>query len=241
MLFRLKRRLYLAMKKMVNNHPTLKRLNHFRRSVRGASVRGAVSEHGLDTAQKAVAALEAQGLEPVLTFGTLLGAVREHNLIDWDNDIDLGIIVDANDTAVWDRVKEALESAGFPIARQYQLFGRITEQAYESDGFSFDMWGLCRMEGTDALRAYYHCQVDDADYQSPDDRSVKYIDMPVFTARRMEDVSGYSLPVPGNAEEMLACVYGPNWATPDPTFVSGTGWILMDGVVERRTVFRDVR
>jgi len=203
-------------------------------------VRTVVAGVGLKTASHAIDAMEQNCLEPILTFGTLLGAIREHDLIKGDHDIDLGIIVDGSDNQIWKQVQSALESAGYSIARQYTLNGRITEQAYYADGFSFDVWGLCKDAGREGVRAYYHCQVDDAEYHSPDDRSIKYIDLPAYTARKRVQVGDYMLPVPDNAEDMVACVYGPNWATPDPGFVAGTGWTLMEGVVERRTVFLDV-
>ena len=237
MLFALKRKAYLSMKKLVNRFPLLKKLNRARRIKQGERERAAVVEKGLPTAVAAVDALEKCGFEPILTFGTLLGAIRDHNLINGDNDIDIGIIVNYGDNSVWQGVKSALEEAGFSIARQYSIQGNITEQAYSAEGFYFDVWGLCRQEGNDCLRAFYHCQIDEGDYHSAHDRSIKYIDLPDFSLRKTVPVGDYELPVPVNAEEMVECVYGPNWRIPDPDFISGTGWTLMEGVVETYQVF----
>ncbi|ACV22264.1 LPS biosynthesis protein [Slackia heliotrinireducens] len=232
MLFELKRCSYLRIKKIVNRYSVLKKMNTIRRRIRGSKGRKAVEQNGLKTASAVVSIMENSGFEPVLSFGTLLGAVREHDLIHGDNDIDLGIIVDYNDDETWRKVRSVLEEGGYQLLRQYSYSGSITEQAYGADGFSFDVWGFLREPDGRHLRSFYHCRIDEGVYHSDRDRSIKYIDMPVFENRRYTKVGEYQLPVPINAEQMVAAVYGDDWQTPNPNFVAGTGFTLVEGVVE---------
>ena len=237
-LYGIKRKAYLFVKALVNKYPFLKQLNRWRRRVRGAKERQAVSEYGAETAKNVVRILEQGGYEPILVFGTLLGAVREGRFMPHDFDLDFGVEINSDEE--WADLRHCLESGGYQIARQYSVKGIITEQAYLSHGFTFDIWGLMPIEGSEERRAFYHCLLDDGKYESDDDRSVKYIDLPPIESRLYVDVDGVNLPIPNNAEEHLVRAYTEHWRVPDPSWKSGTdgGWHLMEGAVERRTVFR---
>ena len=238
-LFSVKRKLYLFFKPIVNAVPLLKKINRKRRQAMGTKEKQAVIEHGLSTAVDVVNVLENGGFEPVLVFGSLLGAVREGRFLRHDYDLDFGVEVDDNET--WARLRSCMEEGGYKIARQYSVGGLITEQAYHAQGFTFDVWGLMPIEGSDERRAYYHCLLDEGQYESEDDRSIKYLDLPPIGERVLVEVDGVELPIPANAEECLTRAYTEHWRVPDPTWVSGTegGWKLMEGVVERRMVFEE--
>ena len=236
-LFKVKRSLYLTLKPIVNAVPFLKALNRKRRQLRNTGAKRAIEELGPATSIRVIDTLENAGFEPVLVYGTLLGAVREGQFLRHDYDLDFGVEVDTNDD--WAKLQSCMEAAGFRVARQFSLKGLITEQAYFSDGFTFDIFGLMPIEGSDERRSYYYCLLDDGKYESEDDRSVKYLDFPAIDKRVRVPVDGVELPIPGNAEEFLTRAYTEHWRVPDPSWVSGTGggWHLMEGVVERRTVF----
>ena len=87
-----------------------------------------------------ISTLEAGGYEPVLAFGTLLGAVREGRFLRHDYDLDFGVELDTNED--WAKLTACMEAAGFTILRQFSLRGTITEQAYDADGFTFDIFGF---------------------------------------------------------------------------------------------------
>lgn len=236
-LFKIKRRAYLLLKPIVNAVPPLKALNKWRRKRNNKKKLQTMRELGPSLAKRVVDVLEAGGYEPILVFGTLLGAVREGRFLRHDYDLDFGVELDTNED--WAGLKACMEAAGFTLARQFSLRGAITEQAYEADGFLFDIFGLMPVEGSDERRAFYYCLLDEGVYESDDDRSVKYIDLPAIDQRIYVDVDGVKLPIPANAEDCLTRAYTEHWRVPDPTWVSGTkgGWVLMEGVTERRTVF----
>ena len=76
--------------------------------------------------------LEGKGIEPRLAFGTLLGAYRERDIIQWDTDIDLAI----EDEQLGRlkhiaRVGGPLEKAGFVPYRTWTgLVSYIRDQVY---------------------------------------------------------------------------------------------------------------
>lgn len=235
-LFQLKRAAYLWAKRIVNKVPPLKAANRIRRKVRGAKTRKAVASYGATASTEVIKALEDGGFEPILAFGTLLGAIRENRILRHDNDLDYAVQIDSNEE--WQRLKECMEAAGYVILRQFSLKGSITEQAYQGNGYSFDVFGFMPVEGSKERRAFYYCLLDEGKYESEDDRSVKYMDFPPFEGRMLVEVDGVMLPVPDNAEEILSRAYTERWRTPDPAWVSGSNWKIMEGVVERRQVFR---
>ncbi len=61
----------------------------------------------VDAAQKVVALLEQHNFQPILAYGTLLGAVRENGFISHDDDLDLLCRVDAHD---FDSARQAMKS-----------------------------------------------------------------------------------------------------------------------------------
>jgi phosphorylcholine metabolism protein LicD len=62
------------------------------------------------------ATLDRHKVKWFLDMGTLLGAVREGDYIDWDNDIDLGVVNNDDLHGKLVKVCQGLESKGFDVA-----------------------------------------------------------------------------------------------------------------------------
>lgn len=66
----------------------------------------------LDDADKVLTSL---GIEYWLDCGTLLGAIRDNQLISWDKDIDLGCWKSANDYEIKQKLKKKYEELGYEV------------------------------------------------------------------------------------------------------------------------------
>jgi hypothetical protein len=90
----------------------------------------------LDSMEAVLTALEAAGVEPFIAYGTLLGAVRDGELIGHDSDADLGYI-SAHDHPVdvileSFRLQRTLVEQGFAVTRYSGIAFKVLVE--ESDG-----------------------------------------------------------------------------------------------------------
>lgn len=128
----------------------------------------------------------------LLFFGTLLGAVREHDFITHDEDIDL-IMSKESMPAFLDMLFELRES-GFELAR------------FERRGF------LSIIRKGEYIDIYF--------YQPyPDDPSLNYCSKEIWERTYNENIApinflGSTYMAPADREGYLAYQYGPDWHTP---------------------------
>jgi SAM-dependent methyltransferase len=158
-------------------------------------------------ADRVMAALRAGGVEPFITYGTLLGAVREGTTIAHDDDIDLAYLSRHENPS--DAVLESfalerrLGEGGFHVRR---LSGGHLQLLVPSPGGGEPVH----------LDVYTSFVVRDHVHQA----------FAVRAPLRREDVvplvdvtlDGRPFPAPRAAQEWLAATYGPGWRSPDPAF-----------------------
>lgn len=166
-----------------------------------------VTDRLLDHAQEVAAVLEhGFGLEPFVTGGTLLGAVREGRLLGHDDDVDLGYVsrhTDPVDVALEGyRLGRALREAGFSVLRHSS--GHL-QMHFAHDGTAdhyVDVFAGFVREG------YWHqlfC------IRHPARRSD-------LLPRSTVHIEGRPMPAPADVELALEANYGPGWRVPDPAF-----------------------
>jgi hypothetical protein len=81
-----------------------------------------------------------------LEFGTLLGFVREKKIIDWDNDLDVGINIESITNDNLDLIEKRCAEFGFVFSKQgYKGFHRIYVSA--TNGLYCDIWVFKNEEG----------------------------------------------------------------------------------------------
>ena len=154
--------------------------------------------------------LDAIGFEWVLSYGTLLGCCREHDLIPHDSDVDIAIDESASNEALGKTLKEAgfyildIKDRGVSVAG----LGQGTRRDVSIDIWKHFSYGKNRVyqpymkgpwvwEYNGNIRTGGHGTYDKI--ISP--RQTKIIRVPFL---------GDSFPIPENYDEILTAVYG-NW------------------------------
>jgi hypothetical protein len=145
---------------------------------------------------------EAAGMKVFLNSGTLLGLIRDGKPIAHDNDIDLGIILDAKSEK-----KAITEWRALPD--KLRALGILNEEAENPPGIL-------------QLKPVAGYQVDI--FPAWSNRNKMYVFPHTYGEIKLADVFPFAqcgitgLPMPAAPEKMLAVNYGPNWHTPDPIF-----------------------
>ena len=152
--------------------------------------------------------LRRAGVQPFVCYGTLLGLVRDGRLIPHDDDADLGYLSAHDDPADVVRenlaIERALRARGHTVVRHS---GGHLQVCFTSDGVLdhyIDVFTAFRV----GERTYLAFQVGDEDLDLSELGEL--------------DVDGWVVPVPADAEGLLAATYGPGWRTPDPSFTFTT-------------------
>lgn len=169
----------------------------------------AAREHYLDQVERVLDVLANDcSLPAFISFGTLLGAVRDGRLIGHDVDVDLGYL-SRHDTPV-DGIRESFavervlrDRLGWRVHRANGGFLQIFPPQLDGSTRNIDVFTcLCTSSG----RLY---QVNDI--ATKGDRSVI---VPLQTI----ELEGRRLPAPAQPEVLLRAAYGRGWRVPDPTF-----------------------
>ena len=178
------------------------RLNHPFDSVGREALEGY-----LDQVEEVLDVLQNEcGLAAFVSWGTLLGAVRTGGLIAHDVDADLGYLSEYEhpmDVARESfRVEAALRRRGWRMRRENSGFLALFFPQADGTTRNLDVFACWTLEG-------WLYQVHDIRAQLP--RSV------VVPLSEVE-LEGRTMPAPAEPAKMLEAAYGPNWATPDPSF-----------------------
>jgi SAM-dependent methyltransferase len=169
----------------------------------------ALQDRLLDRLARVQADLEELGLRPFVVYGTLLGAVRDGDLIPHDDDADLGYVSAHEHPADVLRENLALERAlrqrGYSVLRhsgghlQLTFSGADVALDHYIDIFTAFVTGdrtyLCFQVGAEGLD---------------------------LRARTDVTIRGRRFPAPIASEALLAATYGPGWRIPDPSFTFTT-------------------
>ncbi|TIC87412.1 class I SAM-dependent methyltransferase [Nocardioides sp. GY 10113] len=164
----------------------------------------------LDAMEQVVAVLAEADVVAFPAWGTLLGAVREQDLIGHDSDADLGYLSRGSTPVDVARESFALQRLlnrrGFETYRYSGAAFRI--QVVESDG---SRRGLDLFAGFFDQGRFYLMGEVGTDFRE------EWL-VPYTTCR----IAGREFPAPARPEKVLEASYGPGWRTPDPAFQFST-------------------
>ncbi|MPZ59974.1 MAG: class I SAM-dependent methyltransferase [Propionibacteriales bacterium] len=166
-----------------------------------------VIERYLDQAEEVLKILQHEcGVAAFISYGTLLGAVREGKLIGHDVDVDLGYLSDYEHPVDVQResfrIERVLRGKGFRVLRQNGGF--LALFIPEGDGLrrNLDVF-TCFVQGK---HIYQVGQI-----RAAGDRST------ILPLRRIP-FEGRMLPAPARPEVLFEAAYGDGWRVPDPSF-----------------------
>lgn len=180
---------------------------------------GEVPDEAMHALRLAVEALEAAGAQPWVTYGTLLGLVREGRLLPHDDDIDLAVSGSADAAGIM----SAMTDRGFVANIEEHDDAGVTKQKFELGPILVDLFFVRQTGGlwTDLSRAGEHSVV-------------RFTHPPVEIVRTR--LGGLELPVPAATEAYLVHCYGSGWRQP----VTVWNWFLSPPNAELLLHWRDL-
>ena len=194
------------------------KLNQRRWDKNAAAAKQALTEQGMQVVEEIENALAGQNVKYFISWGNLLGLVREGHFIKYDNDIDYSIFIDDNFT--WEMLEKCMNDAGYKKVRQYSLGGKISEQTYKKGILPVDFFG-CRIEG-DHTVSYDFFRKDDYTYASKEEMHVLETRYARIDEVKKETYEGVEITVPADPIKYLESVYTENWRVPDPNWCEHT-------------------
>jgi len=145
--------------------------------------------------------LDGTGAEWWLTYGALLGWVRQGGFIPYDGDIDIAVVAGIDPVAV----AEALALAGFAQDEEWVSDRGVVNQKFTFARLTFDLFYVTR-EGDRFIDEYHLAGRGGG-------RSLARGSHLAMPTRPMQ-LGDISVPVPADAERYLAHLYGPQWRVP---------------------------
>ncbi len=166
----------------------------------------------IEGTRRALEDLRGAGYDAHLSYGCLLGAVRDGQMIGSDSDADLAYLSVQNTPAAVTlesyKMERTMRRLGWRLIR---MSGGDLKLFYDlSDGrvVQIDIFGAFHVGGT-----FY--QLGGRSGQLP---------VEALTPASTVTLEGVELPAPADPEAVLAFLYGPSWRVPDPAFQPDEPW-----------------
>ena len=153
----------------------------------------------------------------ICAYGTLLGVVRDNQLLPWDDDLDFIILDDGKFS--WDEFSNCMKANGFWIYRKYEQDNKIVEISYKKKDVLCDVriWDNYNIE-RDVYGDYFEVEnyvYKYRDYEEYDMTVQKMIPINKVVCKRF---SGVDVMIPENSNDILEKMYGQDWKCPDPLY-----------------------
>lgn len=169
-------------------------------------------QRGLAMLRAMIDLLEERGMEVYANHGTLLGLLRDQDLIQWDDDMDISVHADHHQTCEREHL-QLMQGMQRVLPGGRLEAAKISSEAGESVGLNFKYFppetegmaivvSIAYFRVVEGMAREYLCVSPARHYQ----------------AGSFAHIEGYApFPILADAEAFLASRYG-NWRQPDPAF-----------------------
>lgn len=199
----------------------LKRNSYLRHKIEKIGMKrrkASVQKNGVSEIQKITSELNKNDIMAFADFGTLLGLIREGKLLNGDGDIDIGIVVNDNNTLR--KADLIMEEMGYKLLREFTINNDITEQSYLKNHIKIDFQIYFLVDKDDMFCYLFYNPSGDAREKQWKSVIKK---CPRVKAVKEITIQDHKIFVPTNAEEIISYKYGANWRIPDKSWVYWEG------------------
>lgn len=193
------------LKRKVNKEDSVKRIS--------------LQNDGLNIIKKVEVALEDFDVQYFADYGTLLGIIRDHTFISWDNDIDYGLLID--ECFDWELFEKHLNNYGFVKKREFEIDKLVKEQTYSNINLGLTVDFFSHRNFKDKSTTYDFFRKENYIYHNEHEFHVRKAECIYIDKAKTVEFLGTTVHVPRNAEEYLENIYGKNWRIPDPNWSEG--------------------
>lgn len=153
--------------------------------------------------------LAKNGIKYFATYGTLLGIIREGCFMDYDDDIDLGVI--CTDDFSWENLESSMNEIGMQKKHQFWLGDRITEQTYKYGYLNVDFFLYEKENNKSVSYVYFHKKGEK--YKEDEFSTAVNVTSLIADVKRIKLSEG-EVTVPEKPELFLEEIYGEDWRIP---------------------------
>lgn len=144
-------------------------------------------------------------------FGTLLGLIREGELISYDLDLDFGII-NANKLDK-KRIRDVFEKNGIKRIEWFTVDNDVKEETYRYNDSTFDIFYY--EFNNKQCWCYIFCKIDSTNYNNQNDYTCGIYKYDMIITTESISLHNIKTKIPKNAEILLEMKYGTNWRIPN--------------------------
>jgi hypothetical protein len=195
------------LEKEINSLRAKNKLEHIKLTKHGIAPAGILSQNVpkvLRTIRVVIDDLTSMGLKPCLAYGTLLGAVREKQFIEHDDDVDL-LIEFPLPTATYSEV----------FTQKENLMSQFDTEKYKVTTEQSTVIHLTLRETNIMIDIFPYWEASGLTQLHMEKMNIRGISTTILSTRSTVELHGEQFPSPGESEEFLRERYGDAWKISD--------------------------
>lgn len=176
-------------------------------------------KHGFEALIQFNNCLNKHNIKYTFAFGTLLGAVREHDFIPHDDDLDFTMWIDDYTPEMLSYLEEYGFKHKFSFSVEDDKYAK--EDTFEYKGVLLDIFYVYKGKKEEMPYCCYFniqpgCATRSSSVKKYGGLSTRKIFLPLSKDVEIIDFKGLKVSIPTNYDEVLRTVFGDNYLTPIP-------------------------